>query len=222
MPTTGAASCCASRPPVSTPSASRPVAPRWRPVEAGVAAQAGKGRGRRRCGPAAATSAPSGKTREGTKQAMLVGMLDRAEGATIDEIVAATGWQPHTVRGAFAGALRKRLGLTVASEKVEGRGRVYRIDGRAQRSSRSSPGGCDAARHLVESGSNGTITLIGRSARRAGGSSPAHPAERAVADHGLGDARGGGCDHHRVGAVVLGFPPDFPTWGGGCSTGRTS
>ena len=76
-----------------------------------------------------ATSARSGKTREGTKQALLVGMLGRAEGATIDEIVAATGWQPHTVRGAFAGALKKRLGLTIASEKVEGRGRVYRIAG---------------------------------------------------------------------------------------------
>ena len=46
-------------------------------------------------------AAGSGKTREGTKQALLVGMLGRAEGATIDEIVAATGWQPHTVRGAF-------------------------------------------------------------------------------------------------------------------------
>ena len=56
-------------------------------------------------------------------------MLGHAEGATIDEIVAATGWQPHTVRGAFAGALKKRLGLSVASEKVEGRGRVYRVDG---------------------------------------------------------------------------------------------
>jgi hypothetical protein len=53
-------------------------------------------------------------------------MLERPEGATIEQIVAATGWQPHTVRGAFAGALKKRLGLTVTSEKVEGRGRVYR------------------------------------------------------------------------------------------------
>ena len=75
----------------------------------------------------AVPTARSGKTREGTKQALLVGMLGRAEGATIDEIVAATGWQPHTVRGAFAGALKKRLGLTIVSEKVEGRGRAYRI-----------------------------------------------------------------------------------------------
>ena len=65
--------------------------------------------------------------REGTKQAQLVAMLRRDEGATIAEVVAVTGWQPHTVRGALAGALKKRLGLTVASEKVEGRGRVYRI-----------------------------------------------------------------------------------------------
>ena len=56
-------------------------------------------------------------------------MLGRAEGATINEIVAATGWQPHTVRGAFAGALKKRLGLTIVSEKVEGRGWVHRIGG---------------------------------------------------------------------------------------------
>ena len=79
--------------------------------------------------PQAAPTARSGKTREGTKQALLVGMLGRAEGATIAQIVAATGWQPHTVRGAFAGALKKRLGLTVVSDKVEGRGRVYRIAG---------------------------------------------------------------------------------------------
>jgi Protein of unknown function (DUF3489) len=54
-------------------------------------------------------------------------MLGREEGATIVEVVAATAWQPHTVRGALAGALKKRLGLTVVSEKVEGRGRVYRL-----------------------------------------------------------------------------------------------
>ena len=48
-------------------------------------------------------------------------------GATIEEIMAATGWQSHTVRGAMAGALKKKLGLEVNSEKVEGRGRIYRL-----------------------------------------------------------------------------------------------
>ena len=72
--------------------------------------------------PASHPAALRGKVREGTKQAQLIAMLMRAEGATIAEIVEVTGWQPHTVRGALAGALKKRLGLDVASEKVEGAG----------------------------------------------------------------------------------------------------
>lgn len=72
--------------------------------------------------------APKAHTpRAGTKQAKLIEMLRAEGGATIDEITAATGWQPHTVRGAMSGALKKRLGLEVSSVKVEGRGRVYRI-----------------------------------------------------------------------------------------------
>src|SRR5690606_3738208 len=65
--------------------------------------------------------------REGTKQAALIAMLRAPGGATIAEIVTATGWQPHTVRGAMAGALKKKLGLEVVSEKVDGRGRVYSL-----------------------------------------------------------------------------------------------
>ncbi|OJU26689.1 MAG: hypothetical protein BGN91_03970 [Nitrobacter sp. 62-13] len=66
-------------------------------------------------------------TRANSKQAQLIEMLKRPEGATIDEIVKKFDWQAHTVRGALAGALKKKLGLNVQSEKVEGRGRVYRI-----------------------------------------------------------------------------------------------
>ncbi|WP_406735952.1 DUF3489 domain-containing protein [Thioclava sp. GXIMD4215] len=77
---------------------------------------------------AAPEPAPKTRTpREGTKQAALIAMLRMPDGATIEEIMAATGWQSHTVRGAMAGALKKKLGLEVTSEKVEGRGRVYRI-----------------------------------------------------------------------------------------------
>jgi hypothetical protein len=73
-------------------------------------------------------AAPKARTpREGTKQATLIAMLRAPDGATIEEITAATGWQSHTVRGAMAGALKKKLGLEVTSEKVEGRGRVYRL-----------------------------------------------------------------------------------------------
>lgn len=67
------------------------------------------------------------KAREDSKQAQLIAMLKHPEGATIDEIVAALGWRAHTVRGAIAGALKKKLGLDVTSEKIENRGRTYRI-----------------------------------------------------------------------------------------------
>ena len=67
------------------------------------------------------------KPQTGTKQEKLIAMLRRPEGATVEEIARAFGWQPHTVRGALYGVLRKRLGLDVTSDKVEGRGRVYRI-----------------------------------------------------------------------------------------------
>jgi hypothetical protein len=65
--------------------------------------------------------------RAGTKQAMLISLLQRPEGASMDQIVTATGWQAHTARGAMSGALGKKLGLVVTSAKEEGRGRVYRI-----------------------------------------------------------------------------------------------
>lgn len=78
--------------------------------------------------PTGTGAAPKARTpREGTKQATLIAMLRAPDGATIEEIMAATGWQSHTVRGAMAGALKKKLGLEVTSEKVEGRGRVYKL-----------------------------------------------------------------------------------------------
>jgi uncharacterized protein DUF3489 len=70
---------------------------------------------------------PKPKSRAGTKQAMLIEMLEAPEGATIAEIAKATEWQPHTIRGTISGALKKRLGLTISSEKDENRGRVYKI-----------------------------------------------------------------------------------------------
>lgn len=80
---------------------------------------------------ASAPTAPAGAKartpREGTKQATLIAMLQAPDGATIEEIMAATGWQSHTVRGAMAGALKKKLGLEVTSEKIENRGRVYKL-----------------------------------------------------------------------------------------------
>jgi hypothetical protein len=58
----------------------------------------------------------------------VIALLHSREGATIAQNVAATDWAPHTVRGFFAGALKKKLGQTVTSEKVDRGDRVYRID----------------------------------------------------------------------------------------------
>ncbi|MFP7572413.1 DUF3489 domain-containing protein [Marivita sp. S2033] len=78
--------------------------------------------------PADPEAVPKVRTpREGTKQAQLIAMLRAPDGATIDEIVAALEWQQHTARGAMSGALKKKLGLTITSEVVDGRGRVYAI-----------------------------------------------------------------------------------------------
>ena len=84
--------------------------------------------------PKTAARAKSKKKRSGTavpktvsKQNQLIGLLRRPNGATIDELSKATGWQAHSVRGAISGILKKRLGLSVASETSEKRGRIYRI-----------------------------------------------------------------------------------------------
>ncbi len=66
-------------------------------------------------------------TREGTKQAVLIDLLKRPEGATLPQMTEATKWQVHTVRGAMAGALKKKLGLAITSEKQPGTDRIYRI-----------------------------------------------------------------------------------------------
>ena len=88
----------------------------------------------RRAEPKPSSAKPKGKTspamaRPGTKQALMIDLLKRKKGATIEEIVEATGWQPHSVRGAISGTLKKKLGLAVTSVRVEDRGRVYRIAG---------------------------------------------------------------------------------------------
>src|SRR5262249_22490230 len=73
---------------------------------------------------------PEPDAKRPSKQDEVIAMLRRPEGATVDEVASATGWQRHTVRGVFSGTLKKKLGLTIASAKEE-RGRVYRINGPA-------------------------------------------------------------------------------------------
>ena len=86
---------------------------------------------------AARTEKPA--PRAGTKQALMIELLKRPEGATVEQIAAATGWQHHTIRGAISGALKKKLGLTVEATRTrevgpnktgaKGSTTVYRIVG---------------------------------------------------------------------------------------------
>ena len=71
----------------------------------------------------------SPRLRADSKQALVIALLQRPEGATIAQIMEATQWQQHTVRGTLAGSLKKRLGLTITSTKDMGGQRVYRIEG---------------------------------------------------------------------------------------------
>ncbi len=77
---------------------------------------------------ASAEAADHPKIRTGTKQALVIDMLKRPEGATIDQLCEATQWATHTCRGALTGNLKKRLDLTITSTKEMGSQRVYRIE----------------------------------------------------------------------------------------------
>jgi len=83
----------------------------------------------RNASPGAAEHPPTGTglPKSDSKLGILVAALRQPEGATLPELTQATSWQAHSVRGAISGNLKKKLKLTVVSDVVEGRGRVYHI-----------------------------------------------------------------------------------------------
>ena len=68
-----------------------------------------------------------GAAREGSKSAKVLDLLKRPDGATLKELMKATGWQSHSIRGFLSGAVAKKMGLTVASAKGEDGERTYSI-----------------------------------------------------------------------------------------------
>jgi Protein of unknown function (DUF3489) len=123
-PTSAEADSAADAPAPATPAKSKPAR--------------GKGKVRAsRAAPATSERTPKPTPRAGTKQAQMIELLKRPEGATVEQIAAATGWQHHTIRGAISGALKKKLGLAVEATRTrevgpnktgaKGSSTVYRI-----------------------------------------------------------------------------------------------
>jgi hypothetical protein len=120
---------------------------RAKPAKAGNrGAKPGKGTKAAKKAPRARTGDSGGRVE--SKQATVIAILRRANGASIEEMMLATDWRAHSVRGFMSGALKKRLKLEVVSEKNKKTGERATTSPRSNRTDPEVPGGTAASRHL--------------------------------------------------------------------------
>jgi hypothetical protein len=125
--------------PRTEPAAANSAPASAKPAQDKADTKAAKAKAAKPAKPGKATPADKPTPRAGTKQARMIELLQRPEGATVEQIAKATGWQHHTIRGAISGALKKKLGLNIEATRTrevgpnktgaKGSATVYRIVG---------------------------------------------------------------------------------------------
>ena len=100
---------------------------RTSPAESGKARAAARKPGRGKKAPKRRPKAKAATRGQGSKSAHVIALLEKSKGASLAELMKATGWQAHSVRGFLSGTLRKKMGLKIESTKRGGVERVYSI-----------------------------------------------------------------------------------------------
>ena len=116
-----------AQPPNAKVASVAPQSRRAAPAKPRSGNQATSGKGRPKSQKGAKSAKAGAGAREGSKAAKVLALLRRPDGATVKELMKATGWQPHSVRGFLSGAVGKKMGLKLESTKAEAGERSYSI-----------------------------------------------------------------------------------------------
>ena len=122
-----AAATVAEKPKASKKASAAPAKPQGGPAKAKSSKKATPAKKAPKAAKGAKPEEKASGTREGSKTTKVIDLMKRPGGVTLNEIVAATNWQPHSVRGFISGTLGKKMGLTITSAKREDGERVYSL-----------------------------------------------------------------------------------------------